>query len=72
MDDRPADAEPGSTDIDSAGAAPFRWANGRSDWWSREAQAWTEPEPMDLLATLSTHLSLRLGSGLLAEDTLLG
>ena len=71
MDDRPVNSEASLADNGGVSAAPSRWANGLADWWEREAPAWSEPEAMELLTTLSTHLSLRLGSGLLAEDTLL-
>ena len=71
MDDRAADPAVSLAGYDDPGTAPSRWANGLSDRWERES-SWGEPEAMDLLTTLSTQLSLRLGSGLLAEDMLLG
>jgi hypothetical protein len=72
MDERAVDPGVSFAVGDGVSARAARWANGQADWWGHEAPSWDVPDALDLLTSLSMHLSPRLGSGLLSEDTPLG
>ena len=66
MDERAGDPGVSFAVGDGAGAGAARSTNDQADWWGHEAPTWDVPDAMDLLIALSTHLSPRLGFGLLS------